>query len=243
MNTIEDKRPDAKPRKNPQLWQAYLIWQESLLTLNRHKTRMTSIERGKSNLDLEIEKLYLEQSQLQQVTDNFEKMMKNYGKTVGPIWDWMTSIKGIGDGLAAQVLALIDDIEKFETVSKLWRFAGYAVIDGKREYAKPGETRPWNGKLKSTIFLCGESFIKHQSPVYVPVYYEEKERQRRLHPEPVDNGNGKKYTDMHIHRMAMRKMGKLLLSHLWVNWRTFDGLTVTKPYAQDILGHTNYIEP
>jgi len=37
------------------------------------KPEMTSIERGKSNLDLEIEKIYLEQSQLQQVTDNFEK--------------------------------------------------------------------------------------------------------------------------------------------------------------------------
>lgn len=244
MNPKEDKRPDPKPRKNPQLWQAYLIWQESLLTLNRHKTRMMSIERGKSNLDLEIENLYLAQSQLQLVTNNFEKMMKSYGKSVGPIWDWLISIRGIGDGLAAQLLALIDDIGKFETVSKLWRFSGYAVIDGKREYAKAGATRPWNGKLKSTVYLCGESFVKHQSPIYVPIYYAEKERQRRLHPEPVSNGNGgKKYTDGHINMMAYRKINKIFLQHLWVNWRTFENLSVTKPYAQDILGHTNYIEP
>jgi hypothetical protein len=238
-----DNRPDPKPRKNPQLWQAYLIWKESLLTLNRHKTRMTAIERGKSNLDLEIEQIYLEQSSLKQVTINFEKMMKAYGATVGPIWNWLVSIRGIGDGLAAQLLALIDDIGKFDTVSKLWRFSGYAVIDGKREYPTKGKTLTYNKTLKSTVYLCGEQFVKHQSPLYVPIYYAEKERQRRLHPEPVSNGNGgKKYTDGHINYRAYRKMNKIFLQHLWLKWREYEDLPITMPYVHDVLNHVHYIE-
>lgn len=44
-------------------------------------------------------------------------------------------------------------------------------------------------------------------------------------------------------KMARRKMIKIFLSHLWVQWRKIDGLTVTKPYAFDVQGHSNYIEP
>lgn len=44
-------------------------------------------------------------------------------------------------------------------------------------------------------------------------------------------------------KMARRKMIKIFLSHLWVQWRTIDGLTVTKPYAFAVQGHSNYIEP
>lgn len=44
-------------------------------------------------------------------------------------------------------------------------------------------------------------------------------------------------------KMARRKMIKIFLSHIWVQWRKIDGLPVTKPYAFDIQGHSNYIKP
>ena len=49
----------------------------------------------------------------------------------------------------------------------------------------------------------------------------------------------------HVHMQAMRKMIKLILSHLWLVWREAEGLPITKPYAYDILGHTehDYIGP
>lgn len=44
-------------------------------------------------------------------------------------------------------------------------------------------------------------------------------------------------------KMARRKMVKIFLSHLWVQWRKIDGLPVTKPYVFDIKGHSDYIPP
>jgi len=38
-------------------------------------------------------------------------------------------------------------------------------------------------------------------------------------------------------------MGKIFLAHLWVKWREFEGLPVSQPYVQAILGHTHIIEP
>jgi len=49
------------------------------------------------------------------------------GQEVGPIWDWLLAHKGIGESLAAKTLALIGDIRKFDTVAKLWRYAGYGL--------------------------------------------------------------------------------------------------------------------
>lgn len=44
-------------------------------------------------------------------------------------------------------------------------------------------------------------------------------------------------------KMARRKMIKIFLSHLWVQWRKIEGLPVTRPYIFDIKKHTDYIEP
>jgi len=74
--------------------------------------------------------------------DDTLKVMLAYGKSI-PAWDWLTSIKGLGaGGLASQLLAQIDDIGQFDTVSKLWRFAGWAVIDGEVDRCKRGEKSP-----------------------------------------------------------------------------------------------------
>lgn len=55
-----------------------------------------------------------------------------------PALPWLNQIKGIGPTLGAKLLGLIGDIGKFETVSKLWRFAGFAVMNGERERPTKG---------------------------------------------------------------------------------------------------------
>lgn len=47
----------------------------------------------------------------------------------------------------------------------------------------------------------------------------------------------------HINNMAMRKVGKVFLSCLWLAWRELEGLPVTAPYAEDKLGHRSIIKP
>lgn len=47
----------------------------------------------------------------------------------------------------------------------------------------------------------------------------------------------------HLDMMAMRKMIKLFLAHLWLTWREGEGLPISKPYVSDKLGHKHVISP
>lgn len=241
---MTDKRPDPKPKKHPQLWQSYLWWDELVQMRKRHLLRISSASKGKSNLDETFENDILEHMQADALIDHSKKTMINYGKAMGCIWDWMTTIKGLGSGsLNAQLLAQIDDIGKFATISKLWRFAGYAVINGKREYNEKGEKSHYNRRLKSIVYLIGDQFIRQQAPVYVDIYYEWKTKYRERYPEPIKENGRQKYTDGHIDAMARRKMMKIFLQHVWLIWRETEGLPVSEPYVMTLDNHSHYIAP
>jgi hypothetical protein len=241
---MTDKRPDPKPRKHPQLWQSYLWWDELVQMRKRHLLRISSIEAGKSNLDAQLERDIMEHMQCDALIKLAKKQMVNYGIAVGEIWDWLTDIRGLKEGgLAAQLLAQIDDVGKFDTVSKLWRFAGWAVIDGQIDRCKKGEKSPYNRRLKSICWLVVYQFILQQTPVYVDMYYAEKERQRRLHPEKIKVDGKWKYNDGHLDNRARRKVAKVFLQHLWIQWREAEGLPISEPYVQAVMGHTNIITP
>lgn len=248
--------PMPKPRKYPELWQAYQLWSELMELRKRHLLRISAIERGVSNMDAEYERMMLDTIGADALVATAKRFMVEAGKA-HPMWEWVTSIRGLGEGgLAAQLLAQIDDISSFATVSKLWRFAGYAVIDGQIDRCARGTKSPYSRRLKSTLFLIVEQFIRQQTSPYAELYYAEKERQRRLHPETICRECGcpweacsqkkrhhKALNDGHIHHRAMRKTAKIFLQHLWVQWRTAEGLPVTMPYVHDILGHNHYIGP
>jgi hypothetical protein len=223
------------------LWQAWSWWDEILTMRNRHITRIKHAKAGRSNL------VFLADAQA---------AMFAAGKEVGPIWDWLVGIKGIGEHLAAKLLAQIDDIGCFATISKLRRFAGLAVLDGK---AEPKSSEHYNRRLKAT--LIGElgvaaQFITHYTFPYRDLYDEKRADDRRKHPDVIckecglkweDCPNKKKgnmrYNDAHMLMRAKRKVAQVFLSHLWVTWREMEGLPVSKPYVEAILGHTNIIEP
>lgn len=241
---MTDQRPDPKPRKHITLWQLYLQLDELEEMRKRHNLRISSIEHGKSHMDAQLEQDFIDILNLDKAIDITKKSLILMGQETGCIWEWITSIKGLASGkMAAQLLAQIDDIEKFSTVSKLWRFAGWAVIDGKAERNQMGEKSHFNRKLKSICWLIGEQFIRQQTPGYAEIYYDEKARLRQKYPEKIKVNGKWKYNDGHLHNMAKRKMIKIFLQHVWVKWRECEGLPVSNPYVQDILGHTNIIGP
>ncbi len=238
-----DKRPDPKPRKHPDLWQMYLFLEEAEEARKRHNLRISSIEKGKSNLNAHLERLYMSDVQYDALIAKYKKMLIAAGIDCGPIWEWLIGIRGLKNGkLAAQLLAQIDDIAKFNTVSKLWRFCGQAVINRQAERDSSGEKSHYNHRLKSICWLISDEFIKQQTSPYVEIYYTEKERRRQIHPEKIKNENDKwMYNDGHLHNMAKRKMVKIFLQHLWVTWRESEGLPITEPYVKAILGHADII--
>lgn len=148
------------------------------------------------------------------------------------IYPVLSSIRGIGPVLAAKLIALID-IEKCDTVSALWRFAGLGVVDGAAEKLKAGEKAHFSRRLKSVMYLVGKSFLTSRSPYYY-YYLEMKEKYERTHPE---------WTANHRHFAALRKAEKLFLSHLWEKWRKMENLPVRRAYVIDVLGHTNVRTP
>lgn len=240
---MSNKAPTLKNRKHPQLWQSYLWWDELVAIRKRHVTRIKHVESGRSNMDAQIERDIIEHMQLEALIRVAERQMQNYGRAIGPIWDHATSIKGFGGNIAAQMFAHINDIAEFDTVSKLWRFAGKAVVGGKAERGTVGEKRPYNARLKSVCYLLSEQFIRHQTPGYVDLYYTEKARQRAQHPEPLKENGRWRYNDGHLDMRARRKVEKIFLQHLWLRWRELEGMRVSAPFAHDRLGHENIVRP
>jgi len=250
-------KPKMKDRHNILLWQTYLHWDELTKLKQRHLGRISAIERGDSKMDAGTEHLFIEAMNYDRLIGDAKKTMELRGQDAGPIWDWLLDIKGLGSKyLAARLVALIDWPGKFATVSKLWRFSGLAVIDGK---AEPKSSEHYNRRLKS--LLLGErqivpQFITHHAFPYADLYYESKAYERQKHPETLcvqcgvlwDDCQSKKahkrqFNDGHLHMRAMRKTAKVFLQHVWVKWREFEGLPISEPYAQAILKHTHIIEP
>ena len=162
------------------------------------------------------------------LVNDMEEAVKDH-----PAMSWLKEVKGIGPILACKVLGQISDISTFTTVSKLWRFAGYAVIDGKREYPVKGEKLHYSKPFKTTLYLVGTSFIKCNSP-YRKIYDDAK----AFYIENRD------WTLIHSHRAAMRKMIKIFLQHLWLVWRKKLNLECGMPYVfEKMAGHTTYIGP
>lgn len=239
---MSEKRKKMKKRVHPRLHQAYRAWHAAVKARKGHLNRISAIKRGETNLDLKTEvalKIIYDGIVSDAVAD-----MAVFGSQVGPIWDWLLGIKGIGVNLAAKLLSEIDDIERCTTVSKLWRFAGWAVIDGRREYNRPGETSHYNNQLKSVCWQIGDSFIKQQTPIYTGLYYAEKDRLRGLHPDTLcreckelwdkehkAKGHKQMYNPGHLHAMAQRKMVKMFLRHLWLTWRVFEGLDISQAHG------------
>ena len=147
------------------------------------------------------------------------------------IVEYMIAVKGVGKIYAAQIISMID-IERADTVSALWRYAGYGVVNGKREKLIKGETAHHNIRLKTSCYKVGGSFLRCRSP-YRQIYDNSKEYYE----------NNRDWNKLHRHNAAMGKMIKVWLSHLWEVWRKLEGLPVRNIYAQDKLGHNHYIKP
>jgi hypothetical protein len=145
------------------------------------------------------------------------------------IFNKMKGVVGIGEILAAKLIAMIE-IERCNTISSLWRYAGFGVIDQKAEKRIRGEPMHYNMRLKAACWLVGTSFLRcgKKSP-YASLYYERKERYSIDRPS---------WTKFHIHRAAMRYMIKQFLSDLWLEWRSLSNLPIRDPYCFEKQGHT-----
>jgi len=166
--------------------------------------------------------------------DRFRKMEDELDADIAeivpdhPFFMELSAVRGIGPMYAAKLLAMID-IERAETVSALWRYAGCGVVDGKAERPVKGEPLHFNKRLKVAVYLVAGSFLKCNSP-YRAIYDSAREYYA---------ANRLDWTKGHQHYAALRKMAKVFLAHLWERWRMLEGLPTRSLYVHEKLGHNH----
>lgn len=173
---------------------------------------------------------------------------------------WMRDIYGIGPVISAGLLAHID-IERCPTVGHIWQYAGIAG-SGQRPWEKGGK-RPFNARLKTLQWHCGQSFMKFSNApecLYGHHYREQKakyiakndaggfaERAAERAPKVGKATEAYKHYSIgrlppgHLDAMARRWAVKLFLAHLHGEWhqRHF-GRPAPLPYPIAMLGHAHH---
>jgi hypothetical protein len=160
-----------------------------------------------------------------------------------PMATYLLEIKGIGVVLTGGILAYFDPY-KADHISGFWKYAGLHVEGGKAPKRKRGKKIEYNPKVKTLCWKIADSFIKHRTPKYRDIYDSEKIKQNKKLGNPLENPkNCPMYEEcrkrvktkklpckMHIHLRAMRKMVKIFLGDLWLEWRQVEDLPITPPY-------------
>ncbi|MDI6883047.1 MAG: hypothetical protein QMC93_01045 [Patescibacteria group bacterium] len=210
---------------------------------------------GKQNRkDLETDELLARIRVLENYADNrLGKLLEEH-----PAYLWFSRVKGVGRENIAKVVGLVD-IDRANTISSLWKFAGYHVENGKApKRQKGGGKLSYNSRLRSMSWRLGSSLLRARGKFY-DFYSQEKEKYIQKCSQkgikivsasqlPKDE-KGKRYepegviSEGHIHNYALRKMIKLFLACLWLVWRERVGLPIRPSYPIEHLGHTTVIDP
>lgn len=154
-----------------------------------------------------------------------------------PIWQhYLKGVTGCGEVLAAGVLAPIGDIRMFATPAKLKAFVGAHVLkDGRFPRKRGGEVANWNPRARQALYLLGDQFVKRADSHWGLKLREYKVNLRKKHPAvecstcalpweecTSPKQHKKRYTDGHIHKMAIWRSITRFVEKLHKEWTRLD---------------------
>ncbi|WP_447948258.1 hypothetical protein [Microbacterium maritypicum] len=163
-----------------------------------------------------------------------------------PLYGWVKRSKGVGEKQAARLLAVIGDPywndlhERPRTVSELWAYAGYSVIDGSAQRRRKGVKSNWNDKAKSRAWLIAGSCVKKLDGSYRKVYDDAREQYAdaihsadcvRCGPAGKPAPAGTPLSAGHQHARALRRISKEILRDLWLEARMIHTGEMTEEMA------------
>jgi transposase len=142
-------------------------------------------------------------------------------------------IEGLGEMIAARLIAAIGDIRRFETESKFIAYCGLHVLpDGSFPRRRNGEICNWQGDARQGFYLLCDQFNRRPDSIWGKKLRENKTRLREKHPETLcqecggkwDDCQSKKthkriYSQGHIHKMAQWRTMTRFARHLYREWR------------------------
>lgn len=158
------------------------------------------------------------------------------------VWKEIFSpIKGVGPVIAAGVVVAVGDVRRFSTKHKLKKFLGVAVdTEGRFPRRRAGVASDWHPNGRQALYLLADQFNRRPDSVWGMKLREIKSSLRAKHPiecsvcgvpvEQCKNMSGEKtsgektvkhtrrYTDGHIHRMAVWKTLNKFVVWLYREW-------------------------
>lgn len=178
------------------------------------------------------------------------KLLEKAVKASRP-WALFEPIEGVGPAIAGALIASIGDVKRFATYQKLMAFSGLHPLskDGKKfgkgdarasddsifPRRRRGQLSNWNQQAKQALYLLGDQFNRRPDSYWGTKLYANKVSLRIAHPEVVmvpdkDGKLKKRYTDGHIHKMAIWKTLRQFVRWLYRAWTNLEnGKPVTQP--------------
>lgn len=133
------------------------------------KLRIATGNRGETEaVQLEPDDLVFLKSESDGLKSREAAVQRELGKLLRgvDIWEeWLTLQPGIGPTLGGLLVSSFD-ISRCTTVSKMWRFAGLAVIDGQAERRHKGVRAKFNPWLKSKLVYVMPASLLKASPLW-----------------------------------------------------------------------------
>ena len=140
----------------------------------------------------------------------------------------VNQVKGIGDVLGAGLIAWLSPIDRFNSVSALWSYAGLAPGQKRTK----GEKLNYNIRLKTFCWKLWQQWIKLPNCYGRKLYDEGKKHAAETHPD---------WSKGHCHNWAGHRAVKIFMAAVWEEWRRQEGLMVTEPYVFEHGGHADKV--
>lgn len=132
-------------------------------------------------------------------------------------------VEGCGPVIAAGIIASIGDIRRFRTDAKLKAYCGVHVLaDGRIPRKRLGVVANWSGEARQALYQLGEQFVYRADSAWGRRLRQYKANLRARHPEPIEVGGKKRYTDGHIHKMAIWRTITRFVEWLHREWAALE---------------------
>ena len=209
--------------------------------------RISAVERGASMPDVAVPPVYIEiHDTMRQLEDRIDSYLREELEHYPVYTNWLCHVRGIGPGLAAQLLGLLRPPLPGTNASTWYKAAG--LVPEKRDEGTDKETmrlpRPRSGEgkveyypyLRRCLYNVWESFMR-QGGYYKAIYDTARARLDALHPDDA------LWPKIRLHRVANWIMVKRFLSDMYSEWSKTLGFEVSRPYVIDLLRHQSYQPP
>lgn len=128
-------------------------------------------------------------------------------------------IEGCGPMIASRIIASVGDIRRFEgNVARFKAYCGVHLRDGNFARRRNNEAANWSNEIRQAMYLLGEQFNRRPDSVWGMMFREIKGKMRAAHPETVGENGKKKYTPIHIHKMAKWRTLTKFTEKLFKEW-------------------------